>query len=114
MSLWPGIRILVHYEDLVGDLEGQMRQLAARLGIAVPASLWPELVSAATFPSMRSRAERLTPGPPGLFLDDTAFFRDGRSGAGTAVLTPGELGWYRIRVAEMASREVVSWLHRDA
>ena len=91
MSLWPGIRILVHYEDLVGDLEGQMRQLAARLGIAVPASLWPELVSAATFPSMRSRTERLTPGPPGLFLDDTAFFRDGRSGAGTAVLTPGEL-----------------------
>ena len=109
MSLWPGIRILVHYEDLVGDLEGQMRQL----GIAVPASLWPELVSAATFPSMRSRAERLTPGPPGLFLDDTAFFRDGRSGAGTAVLTPGELASYRIRVAEMASREVVSWLHRD-
>jgi aryl sulfotransferase len=106
--------ILVHYDDLAGDLEGQMRQLAERLGIAVPASLWPELVSAATFHSMRSRAERLTPGPPGLFLDDTAFFRHGRSGTGNAILTPGELGSYRIRVAEMASREVVSWLHRDA
>ena len=105
--------ILVHYDDLAGDLEGQMRQLAARLGIAVPASLWPELVSAATFHSMRSRAERLTPGPPGLFLDDTAFFWNGRSGTGNAILTPEELGSYRIRVAEMASREVVSWLHRD-
>ena len=73
--------ILVHYDDLAGDLEGQMRQLAARLGIAVPASLSAELVSAATtFRSMRSRAEGLTPGPPGLFLDDTAFFRSGRVG----------------------------------
>jgi aryl sulfotransferase len=106
--------ILVHYDDLAGDLEGQMRQLAGRLGIAVPASLWPELVSAATFDGMRSRAERLTPGPPGLFLDDIAFFRHGRPGTDSAVLPPGELGWYRIRVAEMASREVVSWLHRDA
>ena len=106
--------ILVHYDDLAGDLEGQMRQLAARLGIAVPASLWPGLVSAATFHGMRSRAGRLTPGPPGLFLDDAAFFRNGRPGAGNAMLTPGELGSYRARVAEMASRDVVSWLHRDA
>jgi hypothetical protein len=63
---------------------------------------------------MRSRAERLTPGPPGLFLDDIAFFRNGRSGTGNAILTPEELGSYRTRVAEMASRDVVSWLHRDA
>jgi aryl sulfotransferase len=106
--------ILVHYDDLAADLEGQMRELAERLSIAVPASSWPDLVNAATFSSMRSRAERFTPGPPGVFLDDAAFFREGRSGAGDAVLTPEELSLYRARVAEMASPEVVSWLHRDA
>jgi hypothetical protein len=71
-------------------------------------------VNAATFPSMRSRADRFTPGPRGVFLDDTAFFREGRSGAGHATLTPEELGSYRARVAAMASLEVVSWPHRDA
>jgi hypothetical protein len=91
-----------------------MRELAERLSIAVPASSWPDLVNAATFSSMRSRAECFTPGPPGVFLDDAAFFREGRSGAGDAVLAPEELSLYRARVAEMASPEVVSWLHRDA
>jgi aryl sulfotransferase len=104
--------ILMHYDDLTADLEGQMRKLAERLGIAVPASLWPDLVGAATFSSMRSRAARFTPGPPGVLLDDTAFFREGQSGAADTVLSPEEFSLYRSRVAEMTSPEVISWLHR--
>ena len=105
---------LMHYDDLVVDLAGQMRQLAERLGICVSAASWPDLVSAASFSSMLSRAERFTPGPPGVFLDDTAFFRKGQSGAGYALLSRAELSSYRVRVARMAAPEVVSWLHRDA
>jgi aryl sulfotransferase len=51
--------ILLHYGDLKSDLEGQMRQLAARLSIDVPEERWPELVQAATFEEMRRRS-RLT------------------------------------------------------
>jgi len=35
--------LLVRYEDLSADLEGQMRRLAGQLGIAVPGNAWPAL-----------------------------------------------------------------------
>ena len=41
--------VLVHYADLSADLDGEMRRIAARLGIEVDASTWPALVDAATF-----------------------------------------------------------------
>ena len=47
----------LHYDDLKADLDGQMRQLAARLGIDVDEHRWPRLVQAARFESMRSRAD---------------------------------------------------------
>ena len=53
--------VYLHYDDLQADLEGQMRQLAARLGIDVPEHRWPRLVEAATFESMRSRPTRPSP-----------------------------------------------------
>jgi aryl sulfotransferase len=56
--------LLVHYDDLCADLEGRMRWLAGRLGIAVPEQTWPTLVAAASFESMRSRADQFAP-PPG-------------------------------------------------
>lgn len=105
--------VLVHYNDLVADLKGEMQHLADRLGITVPAPLWTSLVNAATFASMRSHADRLTPGPAGIFLDNTAFFRQGRRGEGHAVLTPDELASYHSRAAEMAPPEMLSWLHHS-
>ena len=47
------------------DLEGQMRWLAGRLGIAVPENAWPALIQAATLKRMRDRAESLIPSRPG-------------------------------------------------
>src|SRR5262249_34354965 len=41
--------VLIHYEDLSADLEGEMRRLAGRLEISVAEEKWPELVRAATF-----------------------------------------------------------------
>ena len=50
--------VLVHYDDLFADLEGEMRRLADRLGIAVPEERWPELVG-------RPRSTRCEAGPSG-------------------------------------------------
>jgi aryl sulfotransferase len=41
--------LLVHYDDLLADLDGQMRRLARRFRIVVPELAWPRLVQAATF-----------------------------------------------------------------
>ena len=51
--------LLVHYDDLCADLEGQMRGIAWRLGIAVPERAWPALTQAATFERMRDRSDQL-------------------------------------------------------
>ena len=64
--------VLVHYQDLSADLDGEMRRLAGRLGICVPPEVWPSLVQAATFQHMRDNAERLT-GPPVIIKDAKVF-----------------------------------------
>jgi Sulfotransferase domain len=51
--------LLVHYEDLIADLSGEMRQVAARREIAVPEATWPSLVKAATFEQTQAAAGRL-------------------------------------------------------
>jgi aryl sulfotransferase len=103
--------VLVHYDDLLADLAGRMKWLAARLDIEVPADRWPELVAAARFDAMRQRAALLAPDRLGVLKDPNPFFRAGRSGAGGNVLDPTELGRYEQRVSTLAPPEVVGWLH---
>jgi aryl sulfotransferase len=102
--------LLVHYDDLSADLEGQMRRLARHLGIAVPQAAWPALVAAATFESMRGRADLLVP-TAGLLKSNAAFFRRGSSGAGREILTAGELVRYDERAAQLAPADLLAWLH---
>jgi aryl sulfotransferase len=105
--------VLVHYDDLSADLDAEMRRLAAHLGIAVPAEDWPALVAAATFASMRTRAQRSAPDPGGVLKDSAAFFRRGTSGAGLEVLSDGEVVRYRARAAQLAPPDLLAWLHRE-
>lgn len=105
--------VLAHYDDLSADLEGEMRRLAGRLGITVPAGAWPELVAAATFEQMRAGAERII-GPAGVLKSSAAFFRRGTPGAGREELSAAELGDYQRRAAQLAPPDLLSWLHRPA
>jgi hypothetical protein len=105
--------VLMHYEDLSADLEGQMRLLAERLGIQVPEALWPDLVKAATFEQMRAAADRIEPFA-GMLNDSEAFFRRGVSGSGAELLTEAELADYHARVARVLEPDVLAWLHRSA
>jgi hypothetical protein len=104
--------VLIHYNDLLKDLDGEMHRLAVRLGIEVPLALWPTLVNAATFTHMRSRADELAPNPVGILKSSSAFFRRGGTGSGRELLTPSEINQYHDRVARMAPTALVDWLHR--
>jgi hypothetical protein len=104
---------LFHYDDLLGDLEGEMRRLATVLGITVAGPTWPELVRAAGFEAMRARAGRTAPDPADILVDRVRFFRRGSSGAGREQLSPRELAHYRARVEQMASSDVLAWLHHE-
>jgi hypothetical protein len=104
----------LHYHDLKDDLPGQMRQLAARFGIHVNEHRWPRLVQAATFDSMRSRADTTVPGGGRLWIDPAAFFSRGTSGQWRDLLDNADLARYAARVRTLASDELIDWVHREA
>jgi hypothetical protein len=105
--------VLVHYDDLSENLEGEMRRLAGFLGIEVPSAKWPKLVEAARFETMKTHAELIAPDPSGILKSRQAFFRSGRSGAGRTLLSAAELNHYRERTSKMAPSDLLAWLHRD-
>jgi hypothetical protein len=105
--------VLVHYEELESDLGGTMRRLADLLGFQVPAARWPALVEAATFDSMRGRADELAPDRRGALRDRRQFFRRGTSGSGREVLGADGCRRYEARAEELASPDLLAWLHAD-
>jgi hypothetical protein len=102
--------LLVHYESLCADLDGQMRWLADRLGITIRERTWPALVRAATFENMAARADQLIPAP-GLFKNNAAFFRRAPPAPGCEILSNAELASYHARAAGMAPPDMLAWLH---
>ena len=106
--------VLVHYDDLLDDLNAEMRRLTDLLGITESEDTWPGLVEAATFEHMRARAGSVVPDPLGIFKDQAMFFRQGTSGSGRDTLTRVELQHYYQRVARMAPPDLLAWLHRQS
>ena len=102
--------LLVHYDNLSADLEGQMRWLAGQLGIAVPVQAWPSLVQAAMFENMSARADTLVP-TAGILNSNAAFFRRGTSGEGRQILSDEEIAAYYARAAQLAPTDMLTWLH---
>jgi hypothetical protein len=105
--------VLLHYDDLKADLEGQMRSLADRLGIDVATQQWPSLVKAASFEEMRSRPSMTAP-ETGLFLDQAAFFKRARKAEWREILdNEQDRRRYNERAAALAPAELLAWLHRS-
>jgi hypothetical protein len=91
-----------------------MQQLAARLGIDIDERRWAGLVEAATFESMRSRADTTVPaGGPQYWIDPAAFFSRGTSGQWRDLLDDADLARYAVRVRALASNDLVEWVHRE-
>ena len=53
--------MFLHYADLTQDLDGEMRRTAAFLEIEVDEEKWPQLVEAASFVGMKSKAQQTAP-----------------------------------------------------
>nr|WP_277605622.1 sulfotransferase domain-containing protein [Glycomyces sp. L485] len=102
--------VLMHYDELKSDLDGQMRRLADVLGIAIDEDVWPQLVRAATFDEVRGRAETLAPEST-IWKDRADFFHKGSSGQWRDLLDHDDLERYRARIAELTTPEIALWLH---
>lgn len=103
---------LFHYADLQRDLAGQLRRLADVLEVEVPEDRWDELVPAATFASMKARADVLAPDTVHkLWKSNSQFFDHGRSGRWREWIAEHEIARYDARVAELVPPDLAHWAH---
>ena len=77
---------------------------------------WDALVQAATFESMKAKADVLAPDTTHKIWQDNAMFfqRGGGSGSWRVVMGDDELPRYRARVDALASPDLVEWLHQGS
>jgi aryl sulfotransferase len=103
--------LLVHYNDLKADLDGEMRRIAGFLDIRVPEAQWPAVVERCTFESMKARPEEI-----GVFeffeggVD--SFLYKGSNGRWRGVLSPAKLARYEQRVAKVLPPDAARWLEQ--
>jgi aryl sulfotransferase len=104
--------LLVHYNDLLADLDAEMRRIAAFLRIEVNEAVWPSLVRAADFKEMQANGEAITPGVNRLFGDGGVrrFFNKGTNGHWRGILTDDDLALYDAKVRDEFSPGLAAWL----
>lgn len=105
--------VLVHYQDLIDDLDAEMRNIAGALDVTVDPDRWADLVGAARFDAMRDRAEELVPDRLGVIGDARAFFRRGRPGAAAEDVTADAAQRCSARLRSLVPVDVADWLERN-
>jgi aryl sulfotransferase len=103
---------LVHYNDLLTDLEGEMRKLAVYLEIDVAEALWPGVVHACRFDTVKANPEKVVdPLYDVIFKGggDT-FIHKGTNGRWKDVLDEEALGLYHRAMAATLPPDCARWL----
>ena len=102
--------LLVHYNDMKADLEGEMRRIVDFLGIELAADLWPEIVEAAGFEAMKGAAEQLMPQAGGIWKGGgNTFINKGTNRRWEDVCRPEDLARYEAKVNSEFSPSLAAW-----
>jgi aryl sulfotransferase len=102
--------VLVHYNDMKANLEGEMRRIAAFLELDIPEDKWPEVVERCSFDSMRNRSAEIADFDRIFEGGAESFLFKGTNERWRGVLTDEELARYDKRVAELLPPDAVEWL----
>ena len=107
--------LFIHFNDLLADLDGQMRLIANYLNIEINEAVWPTLVDKATFKTMKENATNLIAGGGEFLLGGAQqFINKGTNGRWQGVLTKKELNLYEEAVTKQLSPESKQWLEFGA
>jgi aryl sulfotransferase len=105
--------LLVHYNDLKADREGEMRRIARFLDIEVSEDLWSALVEAASFESMKRQEDALMPGANRLAKDGLRWFLNkGSNGRWRDVVRAEDLALYEAKVKARFSPDLARWIEK--
>ncbi len=103
--------LLVHYNDLKADLDGEMRRISAFLDIPVNEEIWPALVDAARFENMKAQGRDLLPGIENAFQGGhESFLYRGTNGRWREVLSDDDLALYEEKSAAALTPSLRNWL----
>jgi len=114
-SFWSERRrpnvLLVHYNDLKTDRAGEMRRIAEFLEIEIAEALWPRLVEAASFESMKRDGDALLPMAHFLWEGGPArFLHKGSNGRWRERVPAEDLARYDEVVAREVSPSLARWV----
>ena len=119
-SYWQARRnpnlLLVHYADLIRDRAREMRRIANFLEISISDPLWPALVDAASFESMRRQGDELIPALEMLWGEQGAqrFFHKGSNRRWEGIFRPLDLDLYDAKVGEAFTPELAGWIEHGS
>jgi aryl sulfotransferase len=102
--------LFVHYNDLLADLEAEMRRVADFCDIQIQEASWPAVVERCRLDEMREEARRAEHLAAGFVGGADSFFYKGSNGRWREVLTEDELSRYRQRVREVLAPDAATWL----
>ncbi len=103
--------LLLHFNNLKSDLEGEMRSIARFLEIEVDGALWPVLVEHCTFDYMKEHASTVVGPLEVLFKGGgKTFINKGTNGRWRDVLTATDIQKYENAASENLSPDCASWL----
>lgn len=104
---------LLHYADLKADLAGQMKRIAKLLEIEIEDALWPSLIKAASFDSMKENADNVAPDTTHqAWQSNAAFFHKGVNEQWREVLDERSIELYETVLAERAPGELGRWMEQ--
>jgi aryl sulfotransferase len=103
--------LLVHYNDLKTDRDGEMRRIAEFLNIDIPATVWPELIAAASFEAMKAQGQELLPNAHRAFVGGAArFLHKGTNGRWQGTVLSADLERYDAQVAAFFTPGLAHWV----
>jgi aryl sulfotransferase len=121
-SFWDNIRtwwqarnvpnlLLVHFNDLKADPQGEMRRIADFLDCDIPEDSWPTIVEHCSFDFMKKHAANVAPMGGGIFEGGPeVFIHKGVNGRWRDVLTAQDVADYERTAREQLGEECAAWL----
>jgi aryl sulfotransferase len=114
-SYWAARReanmLLVHFSDLKADREAEIRRIAQFLEISIDAEMWPQIVEAAGFETMRAQGNEILPHMQ-MTWDEGAqrFLHKGSNEQWRGVVSDADLADYAQMVRERLTPGLARWL----
>jgi aryl sulfotransferase len=103
--------LMVHYNDLLRDLPGEIRRIADYLAIDVSQEMLAAIAHQVTFSSMKQNAEQILTNAPNVWKGGAqTFFNKGTNGRWREVLTDMDIELYYAAVARELIPDCAHWL----